>query len=176
MSATSFDSPESIAKSVGSLRGRHLTFSPRYDGFSYSERMFYPIRNRDVFMTKPSGGFWLSVDGGWERWCECEEPDWASHGRYEVEVADDAKVYVISSIDDIDALPQREGPSEVPDLFGFLLPESRIDFERVAEIYDGIFVNISEGGRDVWNAMYGWDCDSVLLFSPDVLVGFRKLG
>ena len=172
-----FDHPKSVARSIGTLRGRRLTFSPRYDGFSYVANQVSKVHNGWAGMTKPYGGFWLSVDGSWERWCEVEEPSWISHGTYEVKVADDARIYAISSMADLEPLPKRKLAASGTDGLGpgFSLMGMPIDFEAMSESYDGVLVDFGNGDAELWRAMYGWDCDSVLLFSADAILGFRQL-
>lgn len=177
MATGRFDSAARVSDSVGTLRGRRLTFSPRYDGFVYDASRFTEVHNGWAGMTKPHGGFWLSVDGSWERWCETEEPGWISHGTYEVEVADDARVYSIASMSDISPLPKRETVTPECDKLwsGVSRMGAPIDFKAMSEIYDGVSVDFSNGDSELWRAMYGWDCDSVLLFSADVILDFHEL-
>ena len=45
-----------------------------------------------------------------------------------------------------------------------------IDFEKLAEQgWDAVEVKISNDMRLYW-ALYGWDCDSILIMNPDVVV------
>ena len=163
-----FNSPETVVRSTGAMRGRRLTFSPRYSGFAYDASKVTPARNGWMGISKPYGGFWLSVDGAWERWCEAEEPGWLSYGTYEAEIHADARIYTIASMTDIDLLPKRVMTDR--EWSGLGVP---IDFEAMSEVYDGVFVNLSTGDSDLSRAMYAWDCDSVLLFSADVILGLH---
>ena len=44
-----------------------------------------------------------------------------------------------------------------------------LDFEQlVAMGYDAMEVNISKDHHLYWK-LYGWDCDSLLVFSPDII-------
>ena len=44
-----------------------------------------------------------------------------------------------------------------------------LNFERmVHDGYDGMEVIIST--NDIYYALYGWDCDSLLVFNPDIMI------
>ena len=44
------------------------------------------------------------------------------------------------------------------------------DFEKMKENgIDAIFVEISNDHRLYW-ALYGWDCDSIVVMNPDIIV------
>ena len=44
-----------------------------------------------------------------------------------------------------------------------------LDFEKLSKSYDVIEVNIS-ADRDLYWELYGWDCDSILVMNPSVIV------
>ena len=157
---------------ITSMTDHRLTFSPRDTSrpFEYDPARVRPIRNGKggVIWTKPRGGIWLSVDGGWERWCRSEMPHWLSCGSFEVSLSADSRIYAIRSMEDLAALPKRD----VPDWQEFGFGSHRcayIDFERMLDDYDGVFADMSHGDPELRYALYGWDCDSVLLFSADVI-------
>jgi len=43
-----------------------------------------------------------------------------------------------------------------------------LDFEKLAGIYDAIDVSISND-PELHFALYGWDCDSILIMNPDII-------
>ena len=43
-----------------------------------------------------------------------------------------------------------------------------LDFEKLAEQYDAIKVSISSDYR-LYRALTGWDCDSILIMTPDIV-------
>ena len=48
-----------------------------------------------------------------------------------------------------------------------------IDFEKLASRYDAIEVLISKDGR-LYSALYGWDCDSILILNPNVIITIKN--
>lgn len=121
-------------------------------------------------MNKPIGGFWASVDDGWERWCASEMPEWLGRSRYSVKLRDDAIICVISGIDDLDLLPREvcSGPLAVS---GHGAVGVGIDFEALSHMCDGVIVDIDRGGPELYNEFYGWDCSSVCIFHADAVAG-----
>lgn len=58
----------------------------------------------------------------------------------------------------------------------FPLPFVMLDFEELAKEYDGIEVLMSEEdnldlaiGEGLYWELYGWDCDSLLVFNKDIV-------
>ena len=41
-----------------------------------------------------------------------------------------------------------------------------LDFEKIAEEYDAIEVNID---NSLYYALYTWDCDSILIMNPNII-------
>lgn len=115
--------------------------------------------------TKPTGGFWASsVDAqfGWPNWClaekyrECEKEN-----SFIFSLKDDAKVLTINYLEDLENLPKIESEWKFSNWI-FL------DFESISKEYDAIEVVISNDCR-LYNALYGWDCDSILILNPNIL-------
>ena len=44
-----------------------------------------------------------------------------------------------------------------------------LDFEKLAETYDAVEVNISSD-FNLYYQLYGWDCDSIVIMNPDIIV------
>lgn len=124
---------------------------------------FEPIRNIELF-PKPLGGFWASpVDAeyGWKDWNEAEQfRECAEENSFKFQLKQSAKVLYIKTVDDLSGLPKAQ------DGFGDLVI---LDFEKLAEQYDAIEVTIGFD-RDLYYALYGWDCDSILIMDPDVVI------
>ena len=137
-----------------------------------------PIKNEHCF-TKPLGGLWASpIDAqfGWKDWCLREN---FCTGKLErsfiFKLKPNAKIIHIYSIDDLESLPQLQQETS---------SWTTLDFEKLADEYDGIELHLSEEkppkkkktGR--WNCLYfelyGWDCDSILLFNKDCIVQSEK--
>lgn len=129
-----------------------------------------PIRNRNF--VKPHGGFWLSIDGDWERWCSDEMPGWLEGDRYAVKLRDDARVITIKTEADLAPLPKQipEQFTGMPaELLAFVLSDNCfLDFEEISRHYDviDVYAGSDEG---LYQALYGWDCDSALVLNPGVI-------
>lgn len=115
-----------------------------------------PSNARIGMLNKPVGGLWLSVDGGWERWCEREMPQWLDGDAYDVTLSKDAQILIVDSIQEYKRLPRIEGDEEY------------IDYEEIFREYDAIQVMISQEPQ-LYMLMYGWDCDSMCIGNPCII-------
>ena len=124
---------------------------------------FEPISNRELF-PKPFGGFWASpvnAEYGWKDWNESEHfRECKLENSFKFRLNEKAKVLRIKSVNDLEELPKAQ------DGFGYMVI---LDFEKLAEQYDAIEVTIGYD-RYLYYALYGWDCDSILIMNPDVVV------
>lgn len=68
---------------------------------------FHPVEN--IGGVKPRGGFWLSINEGWEHWCESEMPNWLEGTRYQAKLKPSVNIYWIWTNEDLDKLPSFEG-------------------------------------------------------------------
>lgn len=136
-----------------------------YGHKNFDREKFGNIRNYKGF-TKPYGGFWASpVDAefGWKEWCEREDFRECSLGcSFTFTLSPEAKVLYIDDVGKLNGLPEAE--------YEFALSEWRLlDFEKLLEQgYDAVEMNLSSDGRLYW-ALYGWDCDSILILNPDIV-------
>lgn len=139
-----------------------------YDGQSFNKDKFTPIRN-SPWKTKPHGGLWASdinSEYGWKDWCkendfrECNDDD-----SFTFTLSDDAKVLVIDSMDCIDNLPIISTWT----VFNNNDTTYYLDFEELKKEYDAIELVLSNDYKLYW-ALYGWDCDSILVMNPNILV------
>lgn len=132
------------------------------------------------FKNKPSGGFWASpVDAeyGWKQWnedehfAECDEDN-----SFKFRLRNCAKVLYIFTKEDVEKLPVQITSNDC-----YIVP----DFEEIMREYDAIEVNVSEerfGSRrftvdyhdSVYYLLYGWDCDSILVLNPYVIVPLKS--
>lgn len=141
-----------------------------YGNTEFDAKRMFPITN--AYFTKPNGGFWASpVDAqyGWKQWCEdenfrecCEENSFRFH------LKDNANVVHIMSSDDLEELPKQK--KVFP---GWVM----LDYEEICRHgIDAIELHLSEekkpkkGGMSLHRALYGWDCDSILILNPDIVV------
>lgn len=134
------------------------------------------------FLAKPAGGFWASPtrSGGrrtlfdWETFCNTAEyePRGGLFRKFYFCVDINANVFTIANADDYNALPKISvshdtgGRSEVV-----------IDFEEcVRQGIDAIVYDYSAVHRDkdicdeMDIRMLGWDCDSILIMNPDIIL------
>ena len=129
---------------------------------------FEQIKNQP-FSSKPSGGFWASrVDDekGWKNWVENSE---FSFGKFDISfeftLNPDAKVLVIDNLEMVDKLPKAIQP--IP--LNLSISHQYIDFEELSKEYDAIELLISDDFR-LYYRFYGWDCNSILILNPNIVV------
>lgn len=141
-----------------------LTFV-HYGATEFDFKKFEPIKNR-VRIGKPYGGFWASPIGakyGWENWCEDEDFRYCNiDNAFVFKLFPDANVIVINSVDDAKRLPEILNDWWYPN---YIYP----DFEQlVSNGVDAILLNFSNSAG-LYQAMYGWDCDSLLVMNPHII-------
>ena len=130
-----------------------------------------PVRNEKCF-TKPMGGLWASpVDAkfGWAEWCKRENfRNTDKRNSFRFKVKDDSKIIHIYSVKDLEDLPKQET---------YLSMNCCLDFEKIQKEYDGIELHLSDevfvGDQDfcsgLYFTLYGWDCDSILIFHDQAI-------
>lgn len=127
-----------------------------------------PIKNRAKWV-KPYGGLWASrkdTDNGWKDWCKAENFRLDTFDRsFEFTLRDDARVLMIDHVEQLFDLPTLNSFTYF-NLESFDYCECYLDFEKLMEDYDAIEVAID---YDLYNALYGWDCDSILIMNPDIV-------
>lgn len=136
----------------------------------FDRDLIQPIRNRDYF-TKPWGGFWASpVDAefGWKQWCEREQfaLDRFVHS-FTFTLSPEAKVLTIGSTLDLHGLPRG-------DTLGLDMGMVCLDFEELLrQGYDAVELELSRDWELYWE-LYGWDCDSIVILNPDIIVEVKE--
>lgn len=135
----------------------------------FDREKFQPIRNCRSF-TKPFGGFWASpVDAefGWKQWCDREDfRECRVEDSFTFTLSEKARVITVLSANGAKVLPQQDNPHD----FHWVTP----DFEKLAEQgWDAVEVKLSADFGLYW-ALYGWDCDSILILNPEVIVECGK--
>lgn len=140
-----------------------------YGNTAFIPERFMPIRNIAMF-SKPNGGFLASrvnAEYGWKDWCndndfrECEESN-----SFKFMLAENANILVINNVYDLEPFPKLKHPAGIQDTLWY----NFIDFEHLySDGIDAIEVNIS-ADSDLYMALYGWDCDSILIMNPDIIV------
>ena len=132
-----------------------------------------PIRNINYF-TKPHGGLWASRKDdelGWKDWCEREEFRLDSFDQsFEFTLRDSARVLTLDNLDQLDNLPTIND-EQFPYNKGNTFSSCYLDFEKIKQEYDAIEL------VDIWKfywALYGWDCNSILIMNPDIVEVIRE--
>lgn len=133
-----------------------------YGHHQFDSNLFREIKNRPFGWVKPYGGLWASninASYGWKDWCkdenfrECNEEN-----SFKFTLKNGTKVLKIDNADLLKKLP-------VIDVYPINV---HLDFEKLKQQYDAIEVIISNDNRLYWD-LYGWDCDSILIFNKDCI-------
>lgn len=125
-----------------------------------------PILNKVVF-TKPSGGLWASRKGdpnGWKNWCIKEDfLVYSLNKSFEFTLKDNARVLKLENREQLVNLPYNiDNKYDTSNLYNTCY----LDFEELSKDYDAIeLMDIHE----FYFALYGWDCNSILIMNPDVI-------
>ena len=151
-----------------------------YGSDHYDPEKFMPIKNNPLFV-KPEGGIWSSPENapyGWKEWCEDQDfhtEKLEKHFRFAF--APHANILQINCRGDLAELPIVEPPMVNGVAFPTsIMPWVLLDFEKLlAEGVDAIQVNMSSDTAinfddRLYQALYGWDCDSVLVMNKDVII------
>ena len=141
---------------------------------------FNPIKN-DVYpwvKPMPKTGMWASrTDSkwGWIDWCENEDfrAEYYKSCSFEFTLSEDANVAYIYKPSDIRKLPMMC----ITDPFYDDSQLIYIDFEEcLKEGIDAIEImnlygmdNPEDYMHTVYYALYGWDCESILILNPDII-------
>lgn len=143
-----------------------------YGADKYEPGKFKPIVNCNYDWTKPrSGGLWASpvdAEWGWKQWCSSEDFETERLvSSFTFTLSPEARVCHVRTINDLRKLPKRQ---HMINSMYYL-----IDFEKAMQEYDAIELHLSEDIGDSWEGslyfkLYGWDCDSILIMNPEVIV------
>ena len=141
-----------------------------YGHTAFIPEQFNPIQNR-YGMTKPYGGFWASpkdAEWGWKDWCEAEEfRECKESNSFCFTLRDDSKVLTITNTEQLRSIPQQNCE-------GFLMLWKALDFETLESSgVDAVEVNLS-ADRNLYYELYGWDCDSILIINPEIIVSIKE--
>lgn len=129
--------------------------------------LFLPIKNIE-FRNKPEGGLWASpvnAEYGWRQWCEDNDMFTKNMNEsFRFRLKWNAEVWHIHSVADLKNIPKDDrnatlGGDEA------IFP----DFEELRRMeIDAVELHFSEDPK-LYMAMYGWDCDSILILNRDVI-------
>lgn len=138
-----------------------------YGFTTFDKKQFQPISNYPLF-TKPQGGLWASpVDApyGWSAWCKDQEYGNCDPERcFTFSLKENARVLTLRYKGDLAALPKAQLPFSNPSWIC-------LDYEKLQQSgWDAVEVDMSGGGNELYFPLYGWDCDSIVIFNPDIIV------
>lgn len=128
-----------------------------YGSDKYEEERFEPIVNQ--MWNKPLGGLWSSPEDGytWKDWNEINNyKDCSKSFRFKLK--DSARILQVCSPEVAQSLPLQ------PTSIVGLIPH--IDFEKIAKDYDAVLFYMVP---DMYWAMWGWDCDTLLVLNKEVI-------
>lgn len=141
-----------------------------YGHTAFIPEQFTPIQNR-YGMTKPYGGFWASpkdAKWGWKDWCEAEEfRECKESNAFCFTLRDDAHVLTIVSTEQVRSIPQQNNER-------FRTLWQAFDFETLVNSgVDAVEVSLS-ADWNLYYELYGWDCDSILIMNPEIIVPLKE--
>lgn len=137
-----------------------------YGHKKFDQKLFKNIKNWEIH-SKPKGGLWASdikAKYGWKDWCKDEDfCECYTDNSFVFGLKPDARILVINKVSDLEKLPRFK-----TEIFDVSIWYS-LDFEQISKDYDVMEVNISKDPDLYWK-LYGWDCDSIVVMNPDVII------
>ena len=144
----------------------------------FDSEVFKPIKNLEVcYLNKPDNdtGFWgspLMSEYGWKQWCKDNMPEWIDGAScFCFTLSDDANILSLNSKSDLEEFinqnPEMIIHNGLSEDLSFACSVV-FDFEKMLNSgIDAIEVKI----KDLYyGIMYGWDCDSILIMNPAVVI------
>ena len=146
-----------------------------YGHKEFINELFEPIRERALFV-KPYGGLWASRSDStdsWKKWCESNEfhlSKYSDDNYFKFYLKQGTRLLIIDHHEQLNDLPH----IEIKKKYGIEMKElCFIDFQKLAKEYDAMEVLISKDYQLYWD-LYGWDCDSLLVFNKDCIESISK--
>ena len=141
----------------------------------FDRNLFTPVSNCPLNLNKPSGGMWASpvdTERGWHDWGR-NNPHLQGRFRtsFQFELSPDARVLELTPFNvwelpvDAESVFKRCSREE---RYGLAMVQA-IDFEALAREYDVLECSLTDYPELYWS-LYGWDCDSIVILNPDVIV------
>lgn len=136
-----------------------------YGSTAFNPEMWHDVKNGGN-ITKPTGGLWASpidAEFGWREWnAESHFMTCNKENSFVFTLSKKANVLRIHTASDMGKLPQRELE------FPTIATQIAIDFEKcVKEGIDAIELCTLDNG--LYWALYGWDCESIIVLNKDVI-------
>ena len=150
-----------------------------YGHKKFDKGLFNKVLNKPL-SNKPIGGFWASpvdTEYSWKDFADGIIDRFDKNTYFKFKLADNAKVLHIYSVNDFDNLPIYDCEENRSVNIFISKREIWLDFEKLSEEYDAIEVHFSEeknkdnelfGG--LYYKLYGWDCDSIVIMNPDIVI------
>lgn len=144
-----------------------------YGSAAFVPRYFSQVTNRESHdcPIKPCGGLWASRVGdefGWYDFCKSEFKSVGLDTYFRFLITPAARVCHLYSCRDLAPLPHRNDCSD--NMFHFL------DFEQmIKDGWDAIELHLYDSEYDLDDdgdlslALWGWDCNSILIMNPKVI-------
>lgn len=136
-------------------------------------------KDHSTCLNKPSFGLWASPvdsDWGWKDWCESEEFYKSDFSKYFVfKLKSNAKMLTIRSLKDWDKILNevlKDSFNTSKDIFVTIDSDQRNKiWEYICKKYDAILVIMSDhyGTMHMSFEFNAWDCDSIVVFNPEVV-------
>lgn len=141
-----------------------------YGDSHFKKELWKSIKN-ELFRNKPLGGLWASAvdaEWGWRDWSECEHFNVERLKKsFHFTLSENANVFHVYSKADLENVPMQINSSKL-----MVFP----DFEEmIKQGYDAMELHLSEDRAvneddSLYWLLYGWDCDSILIFNPDIII------
>lgn len=137
-----------------------------YGSKKFDKNLFLTPKNK-LRSNKPKGGLWASdikSKFGWRDWCKTETyKSCDNEDSFYFKLSNNANIFIINSANDVNKMPLQT------DMLG-LHSIKIIDFELMLKNgIDVIEFNLSNDS-DLYYALYGWDCDCILVLNPEVII------
>ena len=131
------------------------------------DKNLFKIPKNNSQLNKPNGGLWASdIESkfGWKNWCEAESfRKCDKENSFCFKLSNNANIFKINSVDDVYNMPLQTNAFESQII-------RIIDFElMIKNGIDVIEFNLSND-EDLYFALYGWDCDCILVLNPEVII------
>ena len=135
----------------------HKTFEPG----------FFETPSNRRYANKPRGGLWASAINacyGWKDWCKTESyRSCDGEDSFCFKLTNNANIFTINSVEDVNRMPLQKDSRNESII-------RAIDFESMYQSgIDAIEYNLSNDGN-LYFALYGWDCDCILVLNPKVVI------
>lgn len=153
-----------------------------YGNNQYHSDRFRSIKNRPGF-TKPWGGLWASpinAKYGWKEWNDDENfRECNKENSFIFTLTEKANVIHIRSVNDLKLLPKQKMSNINIFDTGMIYP----DYECLLNYgCDAVELHLSEEDTSendfmegLYWSLYGWDCDSIIILNPDVIIPYKEI-